>query len=124
MLAVSKYRTLESLLSAVRADRAVHLPVDLNLGGQPIDRAYSVNLLQHRPLVHGDVIGLIALDLELRFLFTGMVHISFVLRVACVDLDYPARDIASLGIPANMIADFEALAHVAPLKRSLIKSDK
>jgi hypothetical protein len=37
-----------------------------------------------------------------------------VLRIARVDLDYPAGNIASLGIPANMIADFEVFAHTGP----------
>jgi hypothetical protein len=68
--------------------------------------------------VHGNVIGLVTLDFELWFIFTGMVQIAFVLRVARVDFDYPARDIARLGIPANAIADFEVFAHVhaAPLE--------
>jgi hypothetical protein len=54
---------------------------------------------QHRPLMHGDVISLVALDLELRVIFTGMARIAFVLRIARVDLDYPTGNIASLGIP-------------------------
>lgn len=62
--------------------------------------------------MHGNVISLVALDLELRFIFTGMARIAFVLRIARVDLDYPAGNIASLGIPANVIADLEVFAHV------------
>ena len=54
---------------------------------------------QHRPLMQGDVISLVALDLELRVIFTGMARIAFVLRIARVDLDYPTGNIASLGIP-------------------------
>lgn len=61
--------------------------------------------------MHGDVISLVALDLELRVIFSGMVRIAFVLCIACVDLDYPAGNIASLGIPENVIADFKVFAH-------------
>jgi len=49
--------------------------------------------------MHGDVMSLVALDLELRVIFTGMARIAFVLRIARVDLDYPTGNIASLGIP-------------------------
>jgi hypothetical protein len=69
---------------------------------------------QHRPLMHGDVISLVALDLELRVIFTGMARIAFVLRIARVDLDYPTGNIASLGIPENVIADFKVFAHDGP----------
>jgi hypothetical protein len=62
--------------------------------------------------MHRDVIGPVALDLELWLLFAGMVHIAFVLGIPRVDLDYSARHMASLGIPADMIADFESFAHV------------
>ena len=65
--------------------------------------------------MHGDVISLVALDLELRVIFTGMARIAFVLRIARVDLYYPAGNIASLGIPANMIADFK-LFHKSPTR--------
>jgi hypothetical protein len=84
------------------------------LSDQPIDRACSVDLLQRRSLMHGNVIGFVALDLELRFIFTGMACVALVLRIARVDLDYPAGYVASLGIPANMIADFKVLAHRSP----------
>ena len=62
--------------------------------------------------MHGDVISLVALDLELRVIFTGMARIAFVLRIARVDLDYPAGYIAGLGIPANAIADLKVFTHV------------
>jgi|HubBroStandDraft_5_1064220.scaffolds.fasta_scaffold147839_3 hypothetical protein len=62
----------------------------------------------------GDVISLVALDLELRVIFTGMARIAFVLRIARVDLDYPTGNIASLGIPENVIADFKVFAHDGP----------
>jgi hypothetical protein len=57
--------------------------------------------------MHGNVISFVALDLELGVIFTGMALIAFVPRIARVDLYYPARNIASLGIPADVIADFK-----------------
>ena len=61
--------------------------------------------------MHGDVIGLVAPNLELRLFLARVARIAFVLRVAGVDLDYPAGYTASLRIPANMVADFKVLAH-------------
>jgi len=77
-----------------------------------------VNLVQRRALVHGDVIGLVTLDLKLRFILAGMARMAFVLRIARVDLDDSARHMASLGIPADMVTDLEVFAHTlaAPLK--------
>jgi hypothetical protein len=67
---------------------------------------------QHGPLMHRDVVGFVALDLVLRLIFAGMVHIAFVFGIARVDLDYSAGYIASFGVPANMIADFEVFSHL------------
>src|SRR5437016_9435649 len=61
--------------------------------------------------MHGDVIGPIALDLVLGFLFAGMAWMSLVHRLMRVDLDDPAAHAASFGIPAHMVADFELHAH-------------
>jgi hypothetical protein len=63
--------------------------------------------------MHGNVIGLVTLDFELWFIFAGMVYVALVLRIARVDLDYPAGHKASLGIPANVIAEFKVRAHVS-----------
>ena len=79
--------------------------------------------MQDRALVHGDVIGLVALDLVLRFGFAGMPRVAFVFRVARVDLDDSAGNVAGLGIPPNMIADFELYAVVAcPAARRIVSS--
>jgi len=64
--------------------------------------------------MHGNVISLVALDLELRVIFTGMMRIAFVLRIARVNLHDPAGNIASLGISENVIADFKFFAHTGP----------
>jgi hypothetical protein len=71
----------------------------------------SINLVQHRSFMQGNVIGLVALDLELRIIFAGMMRITFVFRIARVYLDYPAGHMAGFGIPADAIADPEFFAH-------------
>src|SRR3546814_18080995 len=47
----------------------------------------SVDLVQRRALVHGDVVGLVALDLVLRIGFAATAHVAFVICVARVHLD-------------------------------------
>jgi len=96
---------------AYRPDRPVHRRVNLISIGQAFGHECSVDLVQDPPPVHGDVVGRVALNLVLRLIFVGMVHIAFVVRIARVDPDYPARHMASLGIPANMIPDLEVFAH-------------
>ncbi len=75
-------------------------------------RACLGNLSQHRPLMHGNVIGLVTLDFELWSILTGAARIDFEFRIARVDLDYPAGYIPSLGIPADVIANFKVFARV------------
>jgi hypothetical protein len=62
-------------------------------------------------LVHGDMIGLIALDLVLRITLARMMDIALVVHVRRVHPYDMAADPASLGIPGNMILDFECLRH-------------
>lgn len=62
-------------------------------------------------LVHGDMIGLIALDLVLRIILTRMMDIAFVVHVSRVHLYDMAADPASFGIPGYMVADFECMRH-------------
>lgn len=61
--------------------------------------------------MHGDMIGLIALDFILRLLGTGVTGVSFVVDVPSMHLDNPAADVSGLGIPADVVADFEAFRH-------------
>jgi hypothetical protein len=65
--------------------------------------------------MHGDVVRFIAFDLILRFIRAGVVRVSLVVDVVCMDLDNPAADMSRLGIPGNMIADFEAFRHLHSL---------
>ena len=39
------------------------------------------------------------------------MRVPFVVDVFCVDIDNPAADASSLGIPAHVVADFEAFRH-------------
>jgi hypothetical protein len=78
----------------------------------PDDRR-SLNLAQHFAPMQGNVIGLVALDLELRLVLAGMVNVAFVLRIFSVNFDYSSGHMAGLGIPANMITDFKLLCHVS-----------
>ena len=62
-------------------------------------------------LVHGDMIGLIALNLVLRIILARMMDVAFVVHVCRVHPHDMAADPASFGIPGYMIADFECLRH-------------
>jgi hypothetical protein len=61
--------------------------------------------------VHRDVIGLVALDLILWLVWARMVRIALIVGVSRVDLDDPATDVPCLGIPGDMVANFETIAH-------------
>jgi hypothetical protein len=72
----------------------------------------SVEPAQHRAFMHGDVIGCVALNLELRLIFARAMRVAFVDRISRVDLDYSTGYIPCLGIPADVSADFEEFDHV------------
>lgn|SRR5687768_4189112 len=80
-------------------DRGVHGPL--------------TDLVQRRTLVHGDVIGLVALDLVLRLVLARMTRMSLIFRITSVGLDDPATHMPRLGIPADVIADLELPAQVS-----------
>jgi hypothetical protein len=73
----------------------------------------SINLVQRRALVRSDVLGLVAPDLVLRFILAGVVHVSFVIEIFCVNPHDPAAHMTRLRTPANVIADSESVAHHA-----------
>lgn len=62
--------------------------------------------------MHRDVVRFIAFDLVLRLVVTGVMGVSLVVDILCVDLDNPATDMSGLGIPGDVIADFEAFSHL------------
>src|SRR6185312_14702924 len=71
----------------------------------------SIDFVQRRALVHGDVVGLVALDLVLRIVLAAVAGVALVVGVAGVDLDDLAADVAGLGVPAHVVADLECMAH-------------
>jgi hypothetical protein len=65
------------------------------------------------PPVSGDMIGLVALDFILWVVFRGVVNVTLIVKIAGVNRDNGSRHMVRLGIPSDMIADFEPLGHPA-----------
>jgi hypothetical protein len=61
--------------------------------------------------MHGDMVRFIALDFILRLIGIGAMRVSFVVDVSCMHLDNRATDASGLGIPGDVVADFEAFRH-------------
>jgi hypothetical protein len=61
--------------------------------------------------MHGDMVGFIALDFILRLLGIGVAGVSFVVDIPCMHSDNRTADATGLGIPADVVADFEAFRH-------------
>src|SRR6185503_5456200 len=76
------------------------------------EEVFSSDLAQRRARVHGDVFGLVALDLVLGNVLAGVARMALVLGVASMDLDDPAAHMSGFRIPADVIADFEPLGHL------------
>jgi len=62
--------------------------------------------------MQGDVNGLVAFDFVLRLVLGGVMRVALVIRVLRMDLDNPAADMPGLGIPGDVVADFESLFHL------------
>jgi len=60
--------------------------------------------------VHGDMIGLAALDLILRRLGARVVCVALVIDILRMDPDDPAADAPGLRIPSDLIPDLESAA--------------
>ena len=73
--------------------------------------ASAAKMPQCLPLVHSDVIGLVAFNLVLRIVLARMMDVTFVVHVTRMHLHDTAADPAGLGIPGDVIADFECLRH-------------
>ena len=69
-----------------------------------IERRSIREFPQRRALVHRNVIGLITLDLVLRFILAGMNRVSLELDSGCDHSRDPAADAAGFRIPAHMAA--------------------
>lgn len=53
--------------------------------------------------MHGDMIGVVALDFILWVVLTSAVSVSFVIDILSMDLDDPAADMSGFGIPGNVV---------------------
>ena len=62
--------------------------------------------------MHGDMVRFIAFNFTLRLVLTGVMRVPLVIHVSLMDFDNPAADMSGLGIPGNVIADFEAVCHL------------
>jgi len=62
-------------------------------------------------LMHRHVVGRIARDLVLRVLGTAVVSVTFAFHVLRMDVRDRALHMASLGVPAHMIAEREFTCH-------------
>ena len=66
-------------------------------------------MIERTALMSRDMIGLIALDFVLRIVLGSVMGMSFIVEIAHMNLDDLSRYVASLGIPAHVIADLELL---------------
>ena len=57
--------------------------------------------------MHGDVIGLVALDLILRIIRIGVVRVSLIIDICCMHFDDRSADVPGLRVPGYMISDFK-----------------
>ena len=80
-------------------------------GSEVINLSRSAELLQGRSFMHGDMLSFIAFDFILWLIRIGVMHVSFVIHVLGMNLDNPPADMSSLGIPGDVIADFETFRH-------------
>src|SRR5438874_811337 len=79
---------------------------DRNSGPEAVSDSLPAKLSQSRPFMHGNMIGLIALDFILRLVLSGVMRVALVIRVLRMDLYNPAADMPGLGIPRDVIAHF------------------
>ena len=68
-------------------------------------------MFQCSALVHGHVIGLVALDLVLRIVLAAVTRVTLVGSVADIHLGDVASDMTNLRVPALVVANLES-AHV------------
>lgn len=59
----------------------------------------------------GDVVRLVAFDLVLRIVVTGVAGVALVVEIFGMHLDDSAGDVPRLRVPGDAIADFEAWRH-------------
>src|SRR3546814_2339065 len=70
-------------------------------------RRSVLRLLQRPALVHGDVVGLVALDLVLGIVLAAVPGVAVPVEVLHVHFRDLAADVAGFGIPRDVVADLE-----------------
>ena len=73
----------------------------------------SFDPIEHASFMKGDVIGLITLDLVLRFFACRVMDIAFVIHVGAMDLHYFPAGAASFRIPPHVTSYPEFPLHDA-----------
>ena len=63
-------------------------------------------------LMSCDMIGFIAFDFVLRIVLRSVMDVALIVEVSGVDGDDRPRYSTGLGIPTDMIANFESLSHL------------
>src|SRR5437016_14583846 len=66
---------------------------------------------QRYTLMHGDVVGLVALDFILWLILARVVDVPFVLNICGVHLDDCPADMSGLRVPDHVITDLECSLH-------------
>jgi hypothetical protein len=71
--------------------------------------------MERGALVCGYMISLVALDLVLWVILRRVVRMAFIVEIPRMHFNDGSRDTSGLGIPDDMIADFEFLFHLSIL---------
>ncbi len=74
---------------------------------QCLDWLSAVCFSQCRPLMCCDMVSLVAFDLILRIIFTGVVRVPFVVEILRMHLDDRAADVPGLRVPGDVVTDFK-----------------
>ena len=74
-------------------------------------KSSGVHLGQCRTLVHRDVVCLVALDFVLWIIRARVMRVSLVIGILCMNFDDRTADMAGLGVPGHVIANFEIRGH-------------
>lgn len=69
-------------------------------------------MLKRTALVGGDMVRFIAFDFVLRIVFSGVMGMPLIVKIARVDFDDRPGYAARLRVPAHVIADLERLRHL------------
>jgi len=69
--------------------------------------------------MQGDMIGLVTFYLILWLFRAGVMRVSLVIHVTCVNFDDSPANMSGLGIPGNVIADFKVFRHSHSLRNMI-----